>query len=113
MVLNLLISLGLTLILELTVSFLSGVRRKRDIEVVIWANICTNPVVVYIVNLVLLFCNPAVYATLVLFMEIGICMAEGFIYRKCMTYDKMSPYMLSVINNVISFGIGLLWNMIK
>ena len=113
MIFNLVISLGLTLLLELMVSFLCGVRQKRDVTVVIWANICTNLLVVYTANLLALSQNAALYAVSVLLMEIGVCIAEGFIYRKCLAYKKMSPYLLSVINNAISFGIGLLWNITK
>ena len=62
MVWNLLLSLGLTLILEIVASYLSGVRLRRDIGVVIWTNICTNPLVVYIANLILLSIMPYLLA---------------------------------------------------
>ena len=50
MIRSLIVSLALTLIIELTVSIIFGIRKKDDIKVVILANVFTNPIVVYISN---------------------------------------------------------------
>lgn len=110
---SLLISLGLTIVIELLISFLMGIRRKQDIKIVVCANICTNPLVVYIANVLLVLCRPTAVVIAVLLMEIGVCIAEGYIYKKCLAFYKKSPYLLSVINNILSFSIGLLWNIMK
>ncbi len=45
MIKRLIISLFLTIIIELITSFLLGV--KKNTKIIICANICTNPIVVY------------------------------------------------------------------
>lgn len=112
MILSLLISLFLTIIIELTVSFIIGIRDKDDIKVVILVNICTNPIVVYIANCLMLFTNDFIYNIGVAILEILVVMVEFVLCKKYLKFDKVSPFAISLINNVISFSIGVIINYI-
>lgn len=112
MILSLLISLFLTIIIELTVSFIIGIRNKDDIKVVILVNICTNLIVVYIANCLMLFTNDFIYNIGVAILEILVVIVEFVLYKKYLKFDKLSPFAISLINNVISFSIGVIINYI-
>ena len=112
MILSLLISLFLTIIIELTVSFIIGIKDKEDIKVVILVNICTNPIVVYIANCLMLFTNDFIYNIGVAILEMLVVMVEFVLYKKYLKFDKVSPFAISLINNVISFSIGVIINYI-
>lgn len=68
MIKSLIISLFLTIIIELITSFLLGV--KKNTKIIICANICTNPIVVYISNCILIFKNEVLYFSVVILLEI-------------------------------------------
>ena len=112
MIQDLIKSLLLTLIIELTVSIILGIRNKDDIKVIICANICTNPVIVYITSCILLLNNMVIYFTSVIILEICVCIVEYLIYKKCLDLKKISPFVLSLINNISSFGIGIIISII-
>ncbi len=104
----LIISLFLTLLIECSIAFLLGIRTKEDIKVVMLANICTNPVVVYISNLIMLIENDIIYLSIVLFLEIAAWIAEFYIYKKFLKFKRISPLIISLICNSLSFGIGII-----
>ena len=108
MVESLIISLTLTLIIELFVAFLLGIRLKDDIFVIICANICTNPIVVYISNCVGLLNNAFIYWIVVAILEILAVIVEFIIYKNHLVFNKISPFAISFICNLISFGTGLI-----
>ncbi len=108
MILSLIISLGLTIVIELTISFIIGVRNKEDLKVVLWANIFTNPIVVYIANCVKLLNNSFIYNIIVIIMEITVVIVEFILYKKYLEYKRKSPLLISIINNVISFSSGII-----
>ena len=113
MSISLLKSLSKTLIIELIISIILGIKNKDDIKVVICANIITNPVIVYITNCILMFNNKEVYFYSVIILEIIVFIVEYIIYKKYIRFDKISPIFISLINNVLSFGIGVIINIIK
>ena len=62
---SLIISLFLTIVIELSISLILGIRKKEDIYIVILVNICTNPIVVTIANyLILIGINKLIYNTI-------------------------------------------------
>lgn len=113
MIESLIVSLFLTLVIELTVSIIIGIREKYDIKVVICANVCTNPVVVYIANLIILLNNIKLYILAVAILEISAVIVEFLIFKKYLKFNKISPFLISLLNNVISFGLGLVISYIK
>ena len=88
------LSLGLTLLLELPIAYFWGLR-KRELLAVFAANLMTNPLAV------------ALHLTGIpqLPIEIGVVLAEGFAYSK---HFEKRPWLLAIVSNALSWGFGLL-----
>ena len=87
-------SLGLTLLFELPIAYLWGLR-KRELLTVFMANLMTNPLAV-----ALHLCGiPQIP------IEIGVVLAEGAAYS--LHFEKR-PWLLAIFSNAISWGIGLI-----
>ena len=108
MIISLIISLILTIIIESSVSFIIGIRDKEDLKVVLWVNILTNPIVVYIANCLKLLNNNVAYNIVVVIMEILVIIVECIVYKKYLDYKKKSPLLISSLNNIISFSLGII-----
>ena len=104
-----LICLSSTIVIELIMSLLLGIRNKKDILNVILVNIMTNPLVVSI--LMYITYNRLFNTTIsIIILEILVILTEGFTYKKVLTFDKINPYVLSLILNISSYFIGGLLN---
>lgn len=104
-----LICLSSTIMIELIMSLLLGIRNKKDILNVILVNIMTNPLVVSI--LMYITYNRLFNTTIsIIILEILVILTEGFAYKKVLTFDKINPYVLSLILNISSYFIGELLN---
>ena len=88
------ISLGLTLLIELPIAYLWGLRR-RALLTVLAANLMTNPLAVALH----LMGIPQIP------IEIGVVLAEGAAYS--LHFEKR-PWLLAIFSNAISWGIGLM-----
>ena len=88
------LSLGLTLLIELPVAYLWGLRR-RALLTVFAANLMTNPLAV-----ALHLCGIPQLP-----IELGVVIAEGAAYS--LHFDRR-PWLLAIFSNAISWGIGLL-----
>lgn len=108
MIISLIISLLLTIIIEISISFIIGIRNIEDLKVVLWVNVLTNPVVVYISNFLKLFNNNVMYIILVCIMEVVVIIVEFVIYKKHLDYKEKSPLLISIINNIVSFSLGII-----
>lgn len=101
-------SLILTIIIEIAVGIIIGIRDKKDILNVALVNMITNP----IVNIVPILLN--IYVSLkarnisLYTLEILTFFTEGLIYMKVLRYKKLNYFLISFILNVSSYGIGLL-----
>lgn len=103
------ICLSSTIVIELIMSLLLGIRNKKDILNVILVNIMTNPLVVSI--LMYITYNRLFNTTIsIIILEILVILTEGFTYKKVLTFDKINPYVLSLILNISSYFIGGLLN---
>lgn len=104
-----LICLSSTIMIELIMSLLLGIRNKKDILNVTLVNIMTNPLVVSI--LMYITYNRLFNTTIsIIILEILVILTEGFTYKKVLTFDKINPYVLSLILNISSYFIGGLLN---
>lgn len=104
-----LICLSSTIMIELIMSLLLGIRNKKDILNVILVNIMTNPLVVSI--LMYITYNRLFNTTIsIIILEMLVILTEGFTYKKVLTFDKINPYVLSLILNISSYFIGELLN---
>lgn len=105
MIESLIISLICTIIIEIIVSIIIGIRNKKDLLVIILANTSTNPIVVYIANLISLFNNAILYWSVVIILESMVVIVEYKIIKNFLTNRKTKALYLALFNNIISFGI--------
>lgn len=108
LVLQMLINLILTIFIELGISLLLGIRKRNDINNIIYINCITNIVLNYIINILsMIFYKNIllVYVTLGI-LEILVIFIE-YIYYKNNLKSKINPLLLSIILNTLSFTIGL------
>jgi hypothetical protein len=106
---SLVISLGLTLALELAFALVAG-KRGRDTALVCLVNVLTNPAVV------LLYILAAAYTAIPPWvlkgaLEIAAVLTEAFYYRKYGTNFRR-PLLFSLSANAFSFGAGELISLI-
>ena len=100
------ISLALTLALETGFFFLTGKRNKKDLFLVILVNAITNPTVVLLYWLAVLYSGwPR--GIIIAPLEIFAILTEGYYYRKY-GRDFKRPYLFSLAANTFSYGMGLL-----
>ena len=103
-------SLILTVIIEVVIGIILGIRNKKDIINIALVNIITNP----IVNITTISLN--IYVSLharnvsLYVLEVLVLFIEGFIYKKVLEYKKINYFLISLILNASSFGIGILLN---
>ncbi len=100
--LYLLLSLLITLIIEIPIAYLN----KISVKYALMVNVVTNPmaVIIYYWSIYLQF-NSTVTIILI---EILVVLAEWLLYKNL----HKKPFLLSVIINAISFGIGFLLQLI-
>lgn len=100
-----------TMIIEVPLAILLGVRSQKDIETVFWLNCLTNPILVTILYFLMKTSlgDPALNGILFL-MEIVVVITEGMVYRLYLQRKPMNPFLLSFLLNAVSYGAGLLWD---
>lgn len=100
------LSLGLTLVLELTFALLSGVR-GRPLLLVALVNLLTNPAVVFFYFL--LSQRSALPRMAVqLPLEGAAILTEALCYARCSGRDFPHPWRFSLLANLFSYGTGRL-----
>ena len=90
--------LGLTLAIELPAAYFWGLRRRELVTVLI-ANVMTNPLAV-----ALHLCGIGQLP-----IELGVVIAEGVAYS--LHFEKR-PWRIAIVSNALSWGIGLLLNLV-
>lgn len=99
-------SLTLTLIIEIAFFWLIDKNDKNDLLLVCLVNILTNPPVVLLYWLAILYLN--LNNTLVIvILEFCAIIVEAYYYKNYGQNFK-HPFVFSLTANIISFGIGLL-----
>lgn len=100
---SLAISLGLTLLVEMTGALMLGIRKGKDLLLVFLVNIVTNLPLVLTLDLVYIFHRRALTWPLIFTLESCAFLTEGILYRKHLVYRKLDPFAISLILNVISY----------
>ncbi|MBR3002289.1 MAG: hypothetical protein IKF38_01795 [Clostridia bacterium] len=108
MIISMIISLLLTIIIEISISFIIGIRENEDLKVVLWTNVLTNPVVVYIANCVKVLNNDVIYSIVIFILEVSVIIIEFCVFKKFFNYKKKTPLLISSMNNIISFLLGII-----
>ena len=104
------VSLGLTLLIELSLAALFKVRTKRGLLIVLLANVLTNPAVVFLCIAIRPFLGKF-YLPFQLLAEAAV-FVEGCVYRQFQADLRASlrPFLLSLVLNACSYGAGLVLN---
>ena len=100
----------LTIIIEIIVGLILGIRNKKDIINIILVNIVTNPIVVSIPILVYIYLGYKYEVISLYILEVLTVLIEGFIYLKVINYKRINPFLLSLFLNLSSYLIGELIN---
>ncbi len=101
-----------TIIIELIVGIIIGIREKKDIINIVLVNIMTNPLVTSIpIYFYLKYGINARIAILVL-LEVFAVLIEGVVYYKFFRFRKTNGFIVSLILNMSSYFIGEIINRI-
>ena len=90
---------------ELPVAYILGARSFNKISSVALINIITNPAVVYISLLTLLFAGKW-HTPVLIILEIAVWLIEGFSFSKFKIFDNKKPFLISLCLNLTSFLSG-------
>lgn len=105
-------SLFFTILIEVCISLLFKVKNKKDILNIILVNIVTNPIVSLIPYVIGLYYGIKYRYIVLLLFEVFAFVFEGYIYKKYLNYNKINPYILSLILNISSYLLGIVINSI-
>lgn len=100
----------LTIIIELIIALIIGVRDKKDVINVILVNVITNPIVVLLPIIIYIKFGYTFEKISLYILEVLTVLLEGLIYKKVLKYKKINPFLISLILNLASFLIGELLN---
>lgn len=102
-----------TIIIEIIIGIIIGIRDKKDILNIGLVNIFTNPLVSSIPVLIYINCGYTLEIISLVILEIFAFVSEGFIYSKVLKFKKINPFLISLILNLSSYIIGVIINNIK
>ena len=102
----------LTIVIESLFAIILGVRKKKDILNIILANIVTNPLVVSITFAMNFFYGLKIRNIAEGILEIVAVLVEGLMYHQYLNFKKINPFVLSLGLNIISYGFGIIYNLI-
>lgn len=103
---SLALSLLLTIALEIGFFLLLGKRNKKDLLLVTLVNVLTNPVVVLLYWIAVLYTDLNTVIIMIP-LEIFAILTEGYYYKKH-GHDFKHPYIFSICANMFSYWIGVL-----
>ena len=105
------ICLLMTIVIECTIAFIIGYR-KKDLLNVMLVNLFTNPVVSSLPVFFNYHYGLRARNICLYILEVLVVIVEGFIYYKVLERRKINGFLLSLILNVSSYLLGLVINSI-
>lgn len=102
---NLLRPYLITLLLEILVAVLWGIRSKKDFLVVFLVNTITNPLLNLSLYLMSMYLPYSSYRGIIPIMELLIWVLEGLMFKTCMQSLK-KPFLFSCCLNAVSYFLG-------
>lgn len=104
------VSLFFTLVIELLGAYFIGVRKRLDFINIFLVNVLTNPLVVSISFFINIWYGLFWKRVVLLFLELGAFLIEGFTYKRVFSYQKVNGYIVSLLLNGCSFLLGNIIN---
>lgn len=108
MLYNIILSLISTLFIELIISIFCGINEKNNLLCIFLINLFTNPIT-ELINLLII--SSRFHYPIILFIEILVIFIEFILYKKFLKVKKINLLYLSIINNVCSYIIGIIFNL--
>lgn len=102
------VRLVLTIIIEISVAQLFKVNSKKDILNILLVNVLTNPLLVIGTFVIKLYYGQTIYNISLFLAEILVFVVEGAIYKAVLQNKRVSPYLLSLTLNLVSFLSGFI-----
>ena len=99
-------SLVFTLLIEIIVAKTLKIKEKKDLINIVLVNIVTNPIVVLFPYVIGLYFGIKCRYILLFMLELLTVLFEGLVYKKNLKYNKINPYIISIILNLCSYLIG-------
>lgn len=97
----------LTIVVELFVARLLGIKNKQELLIIIAAQIFTNPIAVFITSACIDWTSDsAQYYGCVVAVELAVIIVEGLIYK--LKGVSSTPWRLSILCNLASVSVGIL-----
>lgn len=97
----------LTIVVELFVARLLGIKNKQELLIIIAAQIFTNPIAVFITSACINWTADSVqYYGYVVAVELAVIIVEGLIYK--LKGVSSAPWRLSILCNLASVSVGIL-----
>lgn len=107
-VLSLLILLGMTCVIEM-IPLLFFKNGTKLIKTSLLCNLITNPLLNTILGFFTLFeLEQSLFIIITLLLEVCVIIFEAFIYYNTTEESKIKCFFVSLITNLLSFGLGLL-----
>lgn len=104
---NIVLSLIFTVLIELIISIILGVNKKSDLIYIVLINVLTNPITEFI-NLLIKDKN--LHHPIIFIIEIIITIIEFLFYKKFLKSKNINFLCLAIINNIVSYLIGIIFN---
>ncbi len=98
-------NLLIVFVTELPLAFLFGARSLKKFTSVVLVNIITNPAIVYISLLTLLFAGEW-HTPVLIILEVAVLFIEGFSFSKFKIFEKKNAFIISLCLNLTSFLTG-------
>lgn len=102
----------LTVMAEVALGFVLGVRKKRDIVNVVLVNVLTNPFASSVPFVINFFRGLRARNIAVACLEVFALVTEALIYKKVLDFKRIQPFLLSLLLNAFSFLLGEVINRI-
>ena len=99
-------SFVLTLIIEYIIIKLTFVKKNVFVPVLL-VNLLTNPLVVYLYNIMILFSFKYIDVILI-FLELLVVIVEGYVYKYLLEINFKKSLTISFVSNMIAYLIGIL-----
>lgn len=106
-----LISFTCTIIIEVGLAFILCYR-KKDLINVFLVNLLTNPLLNSLIVAINYYYGLKARNISLYILEVLVVLIEGFVYWKYLDRRKINGFLLSLILNIASYGLGLLINKI-
>lgn len=112
MIESLISSLLLTIIFESISSYMLGIKKINELKKIALINIYTNPIVVFLSNMVYLINDLHIYYVSIFILELGAIVLEFLMYKRYLN-ENIRYLRLSIYNNIFSFSMGIVLLIIR